>query len=86
MNGLWVRAHFRDGDVMEGILTNDLLQLESYGFTIIPPDPYSNNQRIFLPKAALTEMQVLGVVGSPLKQFRKAKPAAEGQIELFDQP
>ena len=85
MNGLWLRVTFRDGDVMEGILPNDLLHLESHGFTVIPPDPYSNNQRIFLPRAALTGVQVLGVVGSPLKQIRKPKPAAEGQIGLFEQ-
>ena len=41
---------FRDDEVMEGILANNLLQLEPYGFTVVPPDPYSNNQRIFLPE------------------------------------
>jgi len=83
-DGLWVRATFRDGEVMEGILNNNLLQLESYGFTVVPPDPNSNNQRIFLPKAALREIQVLGVEGSPLRR-RKPKPPAKDQIGLFDQ-
>ena len=83
MDGLWVRMRFRDDEVMEGILTNDLLQLEPYGFTVVPPDPYSNNQRIFLPRTALKELQVLGVVGSPLRR-RKPKPAAKEQIELFE--
>jgi hypothetical protein len=83
-DGLWVRAIFRDGEVMEGILNNNLLQLEPYGFTVVPPDPNSNNQRIFLPRAALKEIQVLGVVGSPLRR-RKPKPPAKEQIGLFDQ-
>ena len=83
-DGLWVRAIFRDNEVMEGILNNNLLQLEPYGFTVVPPDPNSNNQRIFLPRAALKEIQVLGVVGSPLKR-RKPKPPAKDQISLFDQ-
>jgi uncharacterized protein DUF6982 len=83
MDGLWVRARFRDDEIMEGILANDLLQLEAYGFTVVPPDPYSNNQRIFLPRAALKEIQVLGVVGSPLRR-RKAKPASKEQIGLFE--
>ena len=83
MDGLWVRAKFRDGEVMDGILANNLLQTEPHGFTIVPPDPYSNNQRLFLPRAALTELQVLGVVGSPLRR-RKVKPTPKEQISLFD--
>jgi len=83
MDGLWVRVKFRDGEVMDGILANNLLQMESQGFTVVPPDPYSNNQRLFLPRAALVELQVLGVVGSPLRQ-RKPKPVPKEQIGLFD--
>jgi hypothetical protein len=83
MDGLWVRVKFRDGEVMDGILANNLLSLESHGFTIVPPDPYSNNQRLFLPRAALSELQVLGVVGSPLRS-RKPKPVPKEQIGLFD--
>jgi hypothetical protein len=67
---------------MEGILSNDLLHLEDYGFTVTPPDPYANNQRVFLPKTALSEMQVLGVVGSALRR-RRPTPKDE-QIELFE--
>jgi hypothetical protein len=83
MDGLWVRVKFRDGEVMDGILANNLLLMESYGFTVVPPDPYSHNQRLFLPRAALVELQVLGVVGSPLRQ-RKPKPVPKEQIGLFD--
>jgi hypothetical protein len=83
-DGLWVRMTFRDDEVMEGILANNLLQLEAYGFTVTPPDAYSNNQRIFLPKVALKDLQVLGVVGSALRR-RKPKPEARDQIGLFDQ-
>jgi hypothetical protein len=68
---------------MDGILANNLLLMESPGFMIVPPDPYSNNQRLFLPRSALSELQVLGVVGSPLRR-RKPKPAAKEQIGLFD--
>ena len=83
-DGLWVRMIFRDDEVMEGILANDLLQIDPHGFTVVPPDPYSNNQRIFLPRAALKELQVLGVVGSPLKR-RKPKREAKEQIGLFEE-
>jgi hypothetical protein len=81
LDGLWVRLLFKDGDALEGVLSNNLLQLEPHGFTIVPPDYSYNNQRIFVPKSALAEIQVLGVVGSPLR--RKSKPV-KNQIGLFD--
>jgi hypothetical protein len=84
MEGLWVRLLFRDGDAMDGLLSNNLLQLEPPGFTIVPPDPGFQNQRVFVPKAALTEVQVLGVVGSPLRKARRAKPVPIEQLEIFD--
>ncbi len=81
LDGLWVRLLFKDGDALEGVLSGNLLQLEPHGFTIVPPDYSYNNQRIFVPKCALAEMQVLGVVGSPL---RRKKKVVQSQIELFD--
>jgi len=83
MEGLWVRMRFRDGDVMDGMLSNNLLQMDSYGLSVVPPDPGFQNQRIFVPKSALSTVQVLGVVGSPLR-IRKPKPAAKEQLEMFD--
>jgi hypothetical protein len=82
VHGVWVRMRFRDGDVMDGLMTNNLLQMEAYGFTVVPPNPTSNHQRVFVPRAALEDVSVLGVVGSPLKGRAKAKPRE--QIGLFD--
>jgi hypothetical protein len=84
MDGLWVRMRFRDGEIMDGILSNNLLQLDAYGFTFIPPEPYSNNQRIFSPSEALSEFHVLGVVGSPLTR-RRRKEVPKEQIGLIEQ-
>jgi hypothetical protein len=85
LEGLWIRMRFRDDDLMDGVVPNDLLQLSDKGITVTPPDPYSNNQRIFVPRQALQELTVLGVIGSPLtKPRRKAKAAAKEQIELFE--
>lgn len=84
ISGIWIRMRFRDGELMDGILANNLLQLEPYGFTVVPPSPSSGNQKIFVPRAALAELQVLGVVGSPLRP-RKPREKAKEQIELFDQ-
>ena len=86
MEGLWVRMQFRDGDLMDGMLANNLLQLEAHGVSVVPPDPGFQNQRIFVPKAALSSVQVLGVIGSPLRT-RKGKPVgstAKEQLEMFD--
>ena len=84
MEGLWMNFQFRDGDVLEGVMPNNLLPVEPHGFTIIPPDPYSNQQRVFIPRVALRAVEVLGVVGSPLKK-RKPKAAAKEQIGLFEE-
>ncbi len=84
MDGLWVRMKYRDGDVMDGILPNNLLQWDRYGYSVIPPEPYSNNQRVFVPREALTDIQILGVVGSPLTKGIRRKSTSEGQPTLFD--
>jgi len=84
MEGLWVSLRFRDGVVMEAIMTNNLLQPEPYGFVVTPPDSTGNRQRVFVPRTALAAIQVLGVVGSPLKR-RKEKAASKEQIGLFEE-
>jgi hypothetical protein len=84
MQGLWVNLQFRDGDRMEGIIPNNLMLLDTIGITVTPPDPFGNQQRIFVPRTSLAAVEVLGVVGSPLKK-RKAKPAAKEQIGLFEE-
>ena len=82
MEGLWVRMLFRDNDLMEGILPNNLLQIDPNGFLFVPPDPFSNNQRIFVPREALRDIHVLGVVGG--KAARTKKEEAKEQIKLFE--
>jgi hypothetical protein len=84
MEGLWLSLHLRDGAVLEGVMPNNLMQLEHYGFTVVPPDPYGNQQRVFIPRAALASVEVLGVVGSPLRR-RKPKVAEREQIGLFEE-
>jgi hypothetical protein len=83
MDGLWVRMRFTDGELMDGLLPNNLLELDPFGFTVVPPNPSSNNQRIFVPRSALGEFHVLGVIGSPLRP-RKPKPAPKTQLEMFE--
>jgi len=84
--GLWVRLRLRDGDWMDGVMSNDLLALESEGYSMIPPDPDSQNQRVFVPKSAISEMRVLGVVGgAPRKPAPRKKPGPpENQLRIFE--
>jgi hypothetical protein len=84
LDGLWVRMKFRDEEMLEGILPNDLLQIGEHGVTITPPEAYSNAQRIFVPRQALSEFKVLGVIGSPIHRERRKRLPAKEQIELFE--
>src|SRR5246500_786394 len=61
--GLWVRLRFRDNEIIEGMMPNDLVQDGIDGFSVIPPDTRASTQRIFVPRAALAEMTVLAVIG-----------------------
>ena len=83
LDGLWLRLKFKDDEILDGILPNDLLLMTENGFTITPPDPYANSQKIFVPKAALAELTVLAVIGSPIKRRRAAAAAPKEQIRLF---
>ncbi|HTZ32221.1 MAG TPA: hypothetical protein VMH31_07180 [Methylomirabilota bacterium] len=83
LDGLWVKLRFQDGDTLEGVIPNDLLGFLDNGVQITPPDFNSNTDRIYVPRAALTEMTVLGVVG-----IARRKPAAGGeaaQPRLFNE-
>ena len=84
-DGLWVRLTFRDGEVLEGILANNLLLVPEQGMTITPPDPNASAQRVFVPREALSEVTVLGVIGGAARhRRRKAAQPSEDQIELFE--
>lgn len=80
LDGLWVRLKFRDEDTIEGVVPNDLLSLLDRGVQITPPDLHGITLRIFIPRTALTEMTVLGVVG-----IARRKPAAPPQPGLFNE-
>lgn len=79
LDGLWVRLRFRDDDVVEGIVGNDLLGLLDAGVQLTPPDLHGNTLRMFVPRSALIEMKVLGVVGVARRAARQ--PAGAGTSE-----
>lgn len=82
LDGLWVRLKFRDKETLEGIVPNDLLSLLDHGVQITPPDLHGSTLRIFIPRTALEEMTVLGVVG--IARRKPAEPTA-AQPKLFSE-
>jgi hypothetical protein len=79
--GLWVRLRFRDNEIIEGMMPNDLVQEGPDGFSIIPPDTRSNTQRIFVPRSALAEMTVLAVIGE--RKTQRHRPDDTRQVPMF---
>lgn len=84
LDGLWVKLRFNDGDALEGVIPNDLLSLLDNGLQITPPDLNSATDRIFVPRAALSEVTVLGVVGIARRK-PAAAAAAAAQARLFNE-
>jgi hypothetical protein len=82
LDGLWVRLKFRDNEILEGVVNNDLLALLDSGIQITPPDLNGVTMRMFVPRTALSEVTVLGVVG-----VARRKPAAgvPAQPKLFSE-
>jgi hypothetical protein len=80
--GLWVRLRFKDNEVLEGMMPNDLTQNTAEGYLINPPDLRSNTQRIFVPRTALDSLTVLAVIGAG-RRPRKGVPADIRQVPMF---
>jgi hypothetical protein len=89
--GVWVRMTFKDNEVLEGLIPNNLLEISPLGFFVTPPDLYSNNLKMFIPRSALTAIEALGVIsdGATRRTSQRAGAArtktaeAERQIGLF---
>ena len=79
-DGLWVRLKFTDNDVLEGLMANDLTQISAEGFFITPPDTRGNTQRVFVPRTALLEMNVLAVIGRPEAHKKAAEDVRQEKL------
>ena len=79
--GLWLRAKLKDNDSIEGLAQNDSSLLDGNGIFLTPPDSRSNTQRIFLPRPAIQELEILAVVRSGVAR----KPPSSLQGSLFKQ-
>lgn len=90
LNGLWVRMHFKDAEVLDGLISENLLEHDLRGFTVTPPDVNSNNLRIFVPRLALASLEVVGIISNGSRRIAPAilskdakPPAPPRQIGLF---
>jgi hypothetical protein len=86
-DGLWLKLTLRDGDSLEGLAGVDLLQLDALvddgGLLLAPPDLKSNVLRVFVPRAAMAEMEVLGMVTAPSRRIAAKRKGNEAQGGLF---
>jgi hypothetical protein len=78
--GLWLRMTLTDGEELEGLAANDRTLIEGAGLFVTPPDTRSNTQRIYVPRAAIETLEVVGMIGAARGKAATAKPA---QPELF---
>ncbi len=85
LEGLWLKLTFRDRETLEGIVVNELLEILDRGLQFIPPDLHGNCSRVYVPRSALTEVKVLGVVGAAKRIPRVAAVAVPAQPKLFEE-
>ena len=79
--GLYLRATLADGDQIEGIASNDLSLITAQGLLLTPPDVRSNTQRVWIPAASLSKLEVVAVIGGAAK--KKPSKTEDRQESLF---
>jgi len=81
--GVWLRMTLTDGEELEGLAANDRTLLEGAGLLLTPPDTRSNTQRIYIPRAAIQALEVVGLIGAGARKRPAARQRAADQPELF---
>lgn len=77
--GLWLRLTFRgqpspssEPEQFEGLAPLDLSLMDDIlhdaGLFLLPPDVRSNTQRIYIPRTAISELQLLAVITTPSRK------------------
>ncbi len=91
--GLWVRLTLLGGDSLEGLAPLDVSLVDALlndgGLFLIPPDIRSNTQRLYVPRGAFIDIQILGVITTPSKTGRAPKATSRVQTQqdlLFPDP
>ena len=81
--GLFIRIRMTDGDLLEGIASNDRSLLDAQGVFLTPPDIRSNTQRLWIPASSIEELEVVAVIGGTAKKKAPAPPVDDSQERLF---
>lgn len=76
--GVRVRCRTLDHQTREGLLATDLLHLEA-GVELTPPFAECSWQRVYIPRGALEQFSIIGVVRPP----RRRRAGSEAQRWLF---
>ncbi len=71
LDALWVRVYFHDGEMIEGIVSNNSDYVLQEGFFLMPTDPNGNNKLVYVLKGKLKDFHVLGL-RNPSKSLHKA--------------
>ncbi len=87
--GLWTRFYFRDGDVLDGLLSPNLAEWPEAGFSATPPRSGFLRQRVFIPRAAILGTELRGIIGKSVRTVSSRSEAKsntrDGQIPMFNQ-
>jgi len=81
--GLLLRLHLVDGDLVEGLAANDASLISGEGVFLTPPDVRSNTQRLWVPASAISQLEVLAVIGSTKRDKPAAGKSPTTQESLF---
>jgi hypothetical protein len=81
--GLLLRLHLSDGDLIEGLAPNDLSLISGEGLFLIPPDIRSNTQRLWIPPSAIVQMEVVAVIGGTKRKHKPQGKTLTTQESLF---
>jgi len=80
--GVWLRLTLVDGESLEGLAANDRSLVAGPALLLTPPDTRSNTQRILVPRVAIEQLEVVGLVGLH-PRARTESGATAGQTDLF---
>jgi hypothetical protein len=83
--GVWLRLRLTDGDLIEGLATNDLGLIAEAGLVLTPPDIRSNTQRMFLPRTSIKELEVVMVIAPAGKRKPHSLDPAKEQETLVQE-
>jgi len=101
--GLWLRLTFRSlpstaasaatspPDQLEGLAPIDASLLDDLvgdaGLQLTPPDVRSNTQRVYVPRAAIADLQLIAIITTPSRKKTLLAPTVPSlQNELFNAP